>query len=235
MTRTFSATMLVGAALALTGGLALTSQGSAAAPANRWLTTTTVSASGGHILGNPDAKTQLIEYVSYTCGHCAAYTKAAAPVLKRDYIAKGTHSVEVRNLVRDAVDMTAAMAARCGPAAKFFGNHDLLMTQQSVWLPKIAATPQSEQKGWYEGSFAERFRKIATRAGFYPLMAKRGINRQALDTCFASESEQRVIVAMSNNGSTNFGVQSTPSFVINGDLAKNVHNWPSLQPLLSVN
>ena len=92
-----------------------------AAPAANWLTRITLSPMGGHVLGNPAAPTKLVEYVSYTCSHCAHFVGEASEPLRANYVKGGTLSVEVRNAVRDKYDLAAALLARCGGPKQFSG------------------------------------------------------------------------------------------------------------------
>ena len=41
-------------------------------------------------MGNPDAEVTLIEYASFTCPHCAAFSKESAPTLKAQMIRSGS-------------------------------------------------------------------------------------------------------------------------------------------------
>src|SRR3990167_5456855 len=88
----------------------------AAAPAKPALWSQTVSTSpiGAVLVGKPDAKVRLVEYFSYTCHVCADFAKAGSAPLKTGYIDRGLVLFEYRNLVRDPVDMTAALLARFG-------------------------------------------------------------------------------------------------------------------------
>src|SRR3546814_5533810 len=92
----------------------------AAAPpaATAWSATIGESGIGAYSVGNPQAKVKLVEYFSYTCSHCAEFAKEAGVPLKAQYIDKGSVLFEYRNLIRDPVDMTAAMLARCGGAKR---------------------------------------------------------------------------------------------------------------------
>ena len=78
-----------------------------------WTVRVTQSAIGGHVLGNPLAKHKLVEYISYTCNHCASFTVDSDVPSKSNHVAKGHVSTEIRNYVRDPVDFTAALLARC--------------------------------------------------------------------------------------------------------------------------
>ena len=94
-----------------------------AAPAkSNWLQTFSLTPKGSHIIGNPAAATKLVEYASYTCGHCAHFEIEDVPQIKNQFVATGKVSLEMRNLVRDPMDLTAAMLARCGGKGRFFGH-----------------------------------------------------------------------------------------------------------------
>src|SRR3546814_3681804 len=67
--------------------------------------------------------------------------------------------VEYRNLVRDPVDMTAAMLARCGGAKAFAANHQAIFAAQPIWLGKAAKMSKEQQAAWYQGSLADRTRR----------------------------------------------------------------------------
>ena len=73
----------------------------AAAQQTDWTKRVTLSPMGGHVMGNPLAKNRLVEYVSYTCSHCADFEVASNTPLKSQFVAKGRVSAEVRNYVRD--------------------------------------------------------------------------------------------------------------------------------------
>ncbi len=205
----------------------------ASAQQTDWTKRVTQSAMGGHIIGNPLAKNRLVEYVSYTCNHCADFEVASKGPLQSGYIAKGHVNAEVRNYVRDAVDFTAAILARCGGRTKFFGNHNALMASQDKWLKTVMSTSPEVQKTWYQGETNERLKKIATDVGFYPVMAKRGITKAQANICLADKDAQDKILAMTKYGAETVKITGTPSFTINDKLLDKVHSWPALQPALA--
>ncbi|MEH6829075.1 thioredoxin domain-containing protein [Parasphingorhabdus sp.] len=205
----------------------------ASAQQTDWSKRVTLSTMGGHVLGNPLAKNRLVEYVSYTCNHCAAFEVASKTPLKSGYITKGHVSAEVRNYVRDAVDFTAALLARCGGRTKFFGNHNALMASQNIWLKTVQSTSPEVQKTWYQGEINARLKKIAADVGFYGIIAKRGITKAQANVCLADKDAQDKILAMTKYGTETVKITGTPSFTINDKLLDAVHSWPTLQPALA--
>lgn len=208
-----------------------------AMPANAqqtdWTKRVTMSAKGGHIMGNPLAKHKLTEYMSYTCNHCANFELQSHSPLKNDYIKKGHVNFEVRNLVLNAVDLTAAMVARCGGRTEFFGNHRALLMQQSDWMTKYQMSSPAVKKTFNEGTIHQRLKKIAKAAGLYDLMLKRGHIGLKLDVCLNDETELKKILAMTEHATKTLKLTGTPSFTINGKTAKGVHSWGSLKPKLA--
>lgn len=187
---------------------------------------------GSHILGNPNAPTKLVEYVSYTCPHCAHFTAESSALMRSRYVAPGTVSVEIRHIVRDPVDMAMAAAANCGAPNRFFSRHEALMAQQSAILARVQALPNATLQAWGQGEPATRLRRVADDSGVTDWMRLRGFTPVQINTCLADVSLQNRLVAMGNAG-TAAGVTGTPNFAINGALLPNVYSWTALSPLLA--
>ena len=199
-----------------------------AAPSVDWSARVALSPIGGHVLGNPAAATRLVEYVSYTCSHCAHFVGEASGPLKTGYVKGGRVSVEVRNAVRDKYDLTAALLARCGGPRRFFGNHEALFANQDAWMGKLqaydarAAKP-SEQKA--------ALRDIGRNTGLYALMEKRGFKPAQLDGCIDDANAMKQILAMTDEAWNKVKIGGTPGFTINGALAGG-STWASLRDAL---
>jgi protein-disulfide isomerase len=201
----------------------------AAAP--RWSATVAESAIGAYRVGNPQAKVKLVEYFSYTCSHCAEFAKEAGTALKTAYIDKGLVLFEYRNLIRDPVDMTAAMLARCGGSRAFAANHQAIFAAQPAWLGKAAKMTKDQQAAWYQGSLADRTQRIAADVGLDALMRARGYTAAAIDTCLASGVAEAELMGMTNIGVTADKVAGTPTFFVNGRKTE-VGHWADLKPVL---
>lgn len=192
-----------------------------------WTTTVAVRADGTHVLGNPNAKVKLDEFVSYTCPHCATFDKQADAPLRLAYVQPGKVSVRVVHLIRDPIDLTAAMLTNCGDSAGFFKRHQAFMHSQDKWLKKAKDASDAQRTRWTSGDLAARLRAIASDVGFYELMAPRGFTRATVDRCLADKDMGQRIAAQSAEA-IKFGVTGTPSFAIDGALLDSVHDWPSL-------
>lgn len=182
-------------------------------------------------MGNPAAPTKLVEYVSYTCPHCAHFVADASAPLRSGWIRGGKASVEVRNLVRDRYDLTAALLARCGGPARFFGDHEALFAAQQAWVEKIMAYEKTPSTLPDDAPRAAVLADIADKTGLLALMAKRGIAPARSRQCLADPKAMQAVLAMTKEAIEDVKATGTPSFVINGTLV-DAHNWADLAPLL---
>lgn len=204
----------------------------AAAQQTDWAQRVTLSDQGGHIVGNPLAKHQVAEYMSYTCNHCANFETESHDSLKSDFIQKGHMSFEVRNLILNPIDLTAAMLARCGGRTKFFGNHRALLAAQANWMATFQSSSPDVMKTLNEGTVPERLKKIAKAADFYGLMKKRGYSAKQVDVCLADKPAQDKILAMTKYATGTLKLSGTPSFTVNNQPIEKVHNWTRLRAAL---
>lgn len=199
-----------------------------AAPRVDWTARVALSPIGGHVLGNPAAPTKLVEYVSYTCSHCAHFVGEASAPLKAGYVKGGKVSVELRNAVRDKYDLTAALLARCGGPKRFFGNHEALFANQDAWMEQLQAYDRGAAKPSEE---LAALRDIGRNTGLYALMGKRGFKPAQLDGCINNPASMKQVLAMTQEAWKKVKIPGTPSFTINGALAGG-SSWASLRDAL---
>ena len=213
----FAAGLLAAAPLAMGAG-------------QNWLTT--VSANGsGHRIGNPAAKVKLTEYVSYTCPHCAAFTKESEGAIQLAYIQPGKVNVEIRNLIRDPIDLTVAMLADCPPLSRFPQNHSAFLAHQDSWIGPLTTASDAQQERWRQPTLAGR-RAIASDFKLYDIMEQRGYSRVEADHCLANDALMKQIVATSDSDWKKPGIEGTPAFAIDGVIMPGTHSWQGLQPQL---
>lgn len=191
-----------------------------------WAKRTSLSDIGGYVMGNPDAKTRLVEYISYTCSHCADLTNASKEPLKINWISKGTLNVEVRNAVRDRFDLTAALLARCGGPTKFFGNHYALFANYGNWMKQVMAYDAKERPPATIDAVLE---DIASNTGLYSFMRKRGFTQVQLKACLADTAAREKVLAMTQEAWEGVKIDGTPGFTLNGRLLTDVHGWQALE------
>ena len=225
---------IAGFALALLAGAAFaaTKPAPAKIPPRNWNTVSALTPQGTHLLGNPAAKVKLTQFISYTCPHCAHFEEQADAQLRLLFVANGKGSIEVRNFVRDPVDMTIALLTNCGPAAKFFGNHALFLRSQDKWIQPMVHPSPTQQARWSGGAFAQRTRAIARDFGFYQIMQTRGYTAIQIDKCLADEPLARRLAASTDEAQEKLFVTGTPMFAIDGVVLAGTYTWDALRPQL---
>ncbi len=214
------ATLLVSAAVLTTG-------------ASKGWNQTVERTDGGHVIGNPDAELKITEFISYTCPHCATFAREGEAPLQIAYIGSGKGSLEVRHLILNQVDLTAAMLAWCGDKDNFPGNHTAFMLKQDVWLGEARKASAGQTARWQNENLRERNRAIATDLKFYTIMEGRGYSRVETEECLADTAIGEQLMDNTTRNMEVHGVQGTPSFLLNGTLLDATHSWSALEPKLN--
>lgn len=223
----FRTALFLFSAVATLGGGAILS---AAPAATNWLLTFSQTSRGSFIIGNPAAPTKLAEYASYTCGHCAHFETDEVPLVKNQFVATGKVSLEIRNLVRDPIDLTAAMLARCGGKGRFFGNHRQLMATQAQWAQgqKLSKATIAHLEG---GRTLQFMLGAYGELGLDTIMAQRGITAAQGKACLADAAAFKAIIAMTDEAEA-LKINSTPTLLVNGRIVDG-HDFATLKPHLA--
>jgi protein-disulfide isomerase len=145
-------------------------------------------------LGKSDAPITVVEYASMTCGHCASFHNKVFPALKEKYIDTGKVRFIFREFPLDNLAAGASMLARCSGGEKTFPLISALFHTQETWA-FVRGDPRPE------------LLKVAKQAGF---------TQESFDKCLADQKLLDDISAVRTRGSDVFGVNSTPTFFING-------------------
>lgn len=184
-----------------------------------------------HRIGNPDAEITLTEYVSYTCGTCAKFAREGDPVLEIAYVGSGKVRLEIRQFLRNPVDLTIAMMTHCGAPSKFKQNHAAFMLGQSKWIGPLQNPSQAQIARWTQPGAASR-RNIANDFGFYEIMKPRGYRITELDKCLNDDAKAQAFAAATQADAQRLGIRGTPTFAINGEKVDVAPVWSALQPKL---
>jgi protein-disulfide isomerase len=152
--------------------------------------------------------------------------------LTRDYVATGAASVEVRNAVRDRYDFAAALLARCGGPARFFGNSDALMATQPAWMAKAAAFDRTNGPKMAKLPMNATLKLIAQGSGMTAIMQKRGFTSAQINACLISKPDQDKVSAMTNEAWNVRKISGTPAFLINDTLSTEAGTWAAVDTQL---
>ena len=153
------------------------------------------------VQGTEDAPVEIIEYASYTCPHCATYHLGQYKKLKEEYIDTGKVKLIYREVYFDRYGLWASMIARCDGPEKFFGITDLIYEGQSEWTR--AGGP---------AEIVDELRKYGRLAG---------IDNDKLEACLQDGTRAQTLVAWYQENAERDGIQSTPSFLVNGKKVDN--------------
>jgi protein-disulfide isomerase len=193
---------------------------------------TVVRTERGHLIGNPEAETRLIEFISYTCPHCADFAAQGEPALELAVLMPGKATLEIRSIIRNPLDLTVTLLAQCGDPAGFKARHQTLMRAQPDWLAKARGAPQSQQAIWMRGDKAGRM-NAASALGLTDMLVRRGQSQAELDACVMDDAAAKQVVANDRADRAEFAVPGTPSFALDGKLLAEVHSWDALYAVLS--
>ena len=145
-----------------------------------------------HVLGDPKAAITIIEYASLTCSHCATFHVVTLPELKKKYLDTGKARLIFRDYPLDQAAAKAAQLAECAGKDRYFAVLDMMFRGQPQWA--AAADPVAE---------VSKSLRIA------------GMGDAEVKACLADDSKANAVVNDFRGGET-LGVNSTPSFFING-------------------
>src|SRR3954468_14019899 len=148
---------------------------------------------GDQAQGAANAPVTIIEYASMTCPHCSHFHETTYPEMKKKYIDTGKVRFIFREFPLDALAAAGSMLARCSGKDKYFPMIETLFSQQREWVVKKPLEPMLG---------------IAKQAGF---------TKQSFDECLANQ-EMLSGIEESRTRAMKLGVNSTPTFFINGKI-----------------
>ena len=143
-------------------------------------------------LGSPDAKVSIIEYASLTCSHCANFHKDTWPALKAKYIDTGKVRFVLREFPLDPLATAGFMLARCNGNDKYYPLTDLLFAQQRNWA--------------FTEKPVDALSNMVKQAGF---------TQESFEACLKRQDIYDAVTQVKEGGAK-AGVDSTPTFFING-------------------
>ena len=155
------------------------------------------------VQGAEDAPITVIEYASFTCPHCARFHSDVYKLLRKNYIDTGKIKFIFREVYFDKYGMWASMIARCSGPDRFFGMTDLILNSQNTWA-----------RAGDDLAIVEALRKSGRLSG---------IEDAAVDSCLQDGNKLRALVGWYKENAQRDGIQSTPSFLIDGQPYKNMN------------
>ena len=145
-------------------------------------------------LGDANAPVQVAEYFSMTCGHCAAFHQNTFDKVKANLIDTGKVRFEMRPFPLDAIALRAHALARVLPTNLYYPMINQLLKDPQNW--KRASDP------------------IAALSQF---AKQAGISSAEFNAVMRNRELLEAVVSFRQRGTDKYGVNSTPSFVVNDD------------------
>lgn len=155
------------------------------------------------VQGDENAPIKVVEYASLTCPHCASFHTEAYKDLKTNYIDSGKIRFEFREVYFDKYGIWASMIARCTGPDRYFGVIDMMLSTQNKWA-----------RAGDDLSIIGELRKIGRLAGLHD---------DQLQSCLQDADKLRALVSWYQENATRDGIRSTPTFLIDGEVYKNMN------------
>ena len=146
-------------------------------------------------IGDPNAPVKIVEYMSMTCPHCAHFHETTLEPIKTKYVDTGKVYFVVREFPFDPAATAAFMLARCAPENQYFPFISMFLKQQRAW-----AAPS-------DGDVRGAMLQMSKLAGF---------TQESFESCLTNAQLANDVTAVRDRAAKEFGVASTPTFLING-------------------
>jgi protein-disulfide isomerase len=160
-------------------------------------------------LGDAKAPVTIVEYASLTCPHCARFDEETFPTLKKDYIDAGKVYYIFREFPLDNFAAAGFVIARCVPKGQYFAVVHAFFKAQ----PELAAAPDALK--WIEG-FAKQV----------------GLTAEQTQACLTNQKLLDDVLAVRQRAAEKLGVDSTPTFFVNGKIHRGEMSVDELKGLL---
>ena len=159
----------------------------------------------GRLAGNPDAPVKILEFADFQCPYCKQFHDGTGKQLFEEYVSKGTVSFQFVSFAFIGPEsQQAAEAAECAAdQGRFWDYHDLLYLRQG-----------QENSGVFSKANLKRFAEELKRA--IP-----DFDTKTFGECLDS-GQKASVVAEQVKQARSAGVQSTPSFLVNGQALSGV-------------
>ncbi|MCY1741594.1 DsbA family protein [Ensifer sp. SL37] len=145
-------------------------------------------------IGDANAPVTIVEYMSMTCPHCAAFHNNTFEAIKTKYVDSGKVRFVLREFPFDPRAAAAFMLARCAPEGQYFPMISMLFKQQQQWA--------AAQNG------RDALLQMSKLAGF---------TQESFEACLTNQKLLDDVNTVMQRGAKEFGVQSTPTFFVNGE------------------
>ena len=163
------------------------------------------------VIGDPKAKTTVIEFFSLTCSHCAAFAAGPMPQIRKELIDTGKVRWSFHDYPLDQVALLAAQVARYLPVERYEPYVNALLATQDRWA--FARGANHSEEIWKTAGLA-------------------GLSRAGFEKAVDDEGLKKWILAQQQADQDKWKIDSTPSFVINGTKYAGEINFDAFRKLI---
>ena len=170
--------------------------------------------SEGHVLGNPAAPVEIVEFADFECPVCAQWATVTEPDVRSRLIDPGKAKLRVFTFQVTSAhgnSVAAALSAECAAdQGKFWEMHDRLFAGQDQWQVLTTTTPKP---------IFERFAKEI------------GLDMNAWNQCYDGRKDIGRIAANTQEA-TRRKVPATPTFIIGDKMLTGPQAYDALKALV---
>lgn len=162
-------------------------------------------------LGSDKAPVTVLEFFSLTCTHCAEFATVTMPQVKTDLVDTGKVRFVYHDFPLDQIALKAAQVARYMPLAEYYPFVEALFASQDDWA-------------FQEGeNYHDRIYKYAALAG---------MDQATYDKAWNDDVLAKWILAGQQQDEKAYGIDATPTFIINGLKHEGALDYADLKALV---
>jgi len=151
------------------------------------------------VIGDKNAPITIIEYSSLSCSHCADFHNNTLSDLINEYVDTGKARIVFRDFPFNYPALLGSMVLRCIPEDIRYDYMNGLFQLQPKWVNRENAKSTQE---------------------LYKIMQSGGMTKEDFETCINNTEMENIILQAVIAVQNEFNIQSTPSFLINGNLVE---------------
>ena len=151
------------------------------------------------VVGDKNAPVTIIEYASLSCSHCADFHNNTLDDLIKEYVDTGKARIVFRDFPFNYPALLGSMVLRCIPEDVRYDYMNALFQLQQKWVVRENAKTTQE---------------------LYKIMQSGGMTKEEFETCTNNVELENTILQALIAAQNEFNIQSTPSFLINGNLVE---------------
>lgn len=159
------------------------------------------------VLGDAQAPVTLIEYGSLTCDYCIRFHREVLPQVKSHYIDPGKVRFIYRHFPTSQAAMHGAIAAQCA------GN------QYYEMLDRLYFSLDWSQATNIESALIQQATSL-------------GMEATSFRTCLNNNRQANDIISEQRTASEAYGVNGTPTFIINGEVVQGQKTFDAMSVLI---